>query len=155
MADKDAPKTAFIRRQGCFEFTRRPFGLSGSPTLFQRLADLIFSGIQWERLLVFLDDTIIVANTVESHLQRLNAVLKRLWEANIKISPKKCQVFPPRSVLPRVHNFERRVTTNPDKTSAIMEWPTPTTTKAVRAFCATVNYYCRHIKDLHHCLTII
>jgi hypothetical protein len=39
------------------------------------------------------------------------------------------------------------VTTNPAKTAAIMEWPTPTTTKAVKAFCATVNYYRRHIKD--------
>jgi hypothetical protein len=37
MAESDAPKTAFITRQGCFEFTRLPFGLSGSPTLFQRL----------------------------------------------------------------------------------------------------------------------
>jgi hypothetical protein len=54
MAEADAPKTAFITRQGCFEFTRLPFGLSGSPTLFQRLADLIFSGLQWEQLLVFL-----------------------------------------------------------------------------------------------------
>jgi len=56
ISDTDAHKTAFITRKGCFEFTRLPFGLSGSPTLLQRLADLIFSGLQWEILLVFLDD---------------------------------------------------------------------------------------------------
>ena len=147
MSDKDAPKTAFITRQGCFEFTRLPFGLSGSPTLFQRLADLIFSGIQWEQLLVFLDDIIIFANTVESHLQRLNAVLERLCEANLKISPKKCQFFRQEVSFLGFTISKDGVTTNPDKTSAIMEWPTPTTTKAVKAFCATVNYYRRHIKD--------
>ena len=147
MADKDAPKTAFITRQGCYEFTRLPFGLSGSPLLFQRLADLIFSGLQWEQLLVFLDDIIIFANSVESHLQRLNAVLERLCQANLKISPKKCQFFRQEVSFLGFTISKEGVTTNPDKTAAIMEWPMPASTKEVKAFCATVNYYRRHIKD--------
>jgi RNase H-like domain found in reverse transcriptase len=39
------------------------------------------------------------------------------------------------------------VTTNTDKTAAILEWPVPTSTKEVKAFCATVNYHRKHIKD--------
>ena len=147
MADNDAPKTAFITRQGCFEFTRLPFGLSGSPLLFQRLADLIFSGLQWEQLLVFLDDIIVFANSVETHLQRLNAVLERLCQANLKISPKKCQFFRQEVSFLGFTISKDGVTTNPTKTAAIVEWPTSASTKAVKAFCATVNYYRRHIKD--------
>jgi hypothetical protein len=39
------------------------------------------------------------------------------------------------------------VSTNPSKTAAILDWPVPNSAKAVKSFCATVNYYRRHIKD--------
>jgi hypothetical protein len=86
-AEKDIRKTAFITRKGCYEFTRLPFGLSGSPILFQRLADLIFSGLTWDIHLVFLDDINIFANSIAAHMERLALVLSRLREANLKISP--------------------------------------------------------------------
>jgi hypothetical protein len=55
-----APTTAFITRTGWYQFTHLSFGLSGSPGLFRRLANLIFGGLTWEAL-VFLDDIIILA----------------------------------------------------------------------------------------------
>jgi hypothetical protein len=45
------------------------------------------------------------------------------------------------------------VTINRAKTAAIVEWPTPTKTTVVKAFCATVKYYYRHIKDFSTIVT--
>jgi hypothetical protein len=92
-SEEDAPKTAFITRTGCYQFTCLSFGLSGSPGLFQRLADLIFSGLTWDALLVFLDDIIIFGRTVEEHLHCIEQVFQRLSQANRKITPTKCHFF--------------------------------------------------------------
>jgi Reverse transcriptase (RNA-dependent DNA polymerase) len=92
-AEQDAPKTAFITRTGYYQFTRLPFGLSGSPGLFQRLADLIFSGLTWDALLVFLDDIIIFGRTIDEHFNRIEQVFQRLAMANLKITPAKCHFF--------------------------------------------------------------
>jgi hypothetical protein len=39
------------------------------------------------------------------------------------------------------------VSTNPSNTAAILDWPVPNSAKAVKSFCATVNYYRRQIKN--------
>ena len=42
-ADRD--KTAFITRRGCFRYKVMPFGLTCAPSVFQRLVDLVLSGL--------------------------------------------------------------------------------------------------------------
>ena len=44
--EKDQHKTAFGTREGLFEFKVMPFGLCNAPAVFQRLMDLVLSGIQ-------------------------------------------------------------------------------------------------------------
>ena len=53
---KDADKTAFITRKGCFRFKVLSFGLTGAPSLFQRLMGLVLAGLTWSIALVYLDD---------------------------------------------------------------------------------------------------
>jgi hypothetical protein len=71
MDPQDQEKTAFICHQGLYEFTVMPFGLKGAPATFQRLMNIIYSGLAWTILLVYLDDTIVYANTFENHLKNL------------------------------------------------------------------------------------
>jgi Reverse transcriptase (RNA-dependent DNA polymerase) len=42
---KDADKTAFITRKGCYRFKVLSFGLTRAPSLFQRLMDLVLAGL--------------------------------------------------------------------------------------------------------------
>ena len=144
-SQKDAPKTAFVTRTGCYQFTRLPFGLSGSPGLFQRLADLIFSGLTWEALLVFLDDIIIFGSTIEQHIERIEHVFQRLSTAGLKITPAKCHFFKKQVTFLGFNISQQGIQTDPSKTEAIVQWPTPTNVKQVRSFCATINYYRKHI----------
>ena len=48
-----------------------PFGLTCAPSVFQRLMDLVLSGLTYETCLVYLDDIIIFSKDFDSHIQRL------------------------------------------------------------------------------------
>ena len=62
---KDADKTAFITRKGYFRFKVLSFGLTGAPSLFQRLMDLVLAGLTWSIALVYLDDIVIFSSSFE------------------------------------------------------------------------------------------
>ena len=47
-----------------------PFGLCNAPSTFQRCIELIFRGLQWNILLVYLDDIIVMASNFDEHLGR-------------------------------------------------------------------------------------
>ncbi|KAL5515636.1 hypothetical protein EMCRGX_G000831 [Ephydatia muelleri] len=56
MDENDRQKTVFCTQEGLFEFKVMPFGLCNAPATFQRLMDLVLSGIQWKSCLVYIDD---------------------------------------------------------------------------------------------------
>ena len=68
-----------------------PFGLCNAPSTFQRLMELVLSGLCWEICLIYLDDVIVFGRNWDEHLQRLRQVLSRLQEAHLKLHPGKCQ----------------------------------------------------------------
>ena len=90
VAEEDKEKTAFCTNDGLFEFNVLPFGLCNGPATFQRLMDLVLSGLQWSSCLVYLDVVIVVGRSFQEHLQNLDNVFKRLQNAGLKLKPQKC-----------------------------------------------------------------
>ena len=43
--------------------------------------------------LIYLDDIVIVSSTFEEHIDRLQAVFKRMQEHHLKLKPSKCELF--------------------------------------------------------------
>src|SRR5688572_2751311 len=54
MDPRDADKTAFVTRRGIFRWKVMPFGLCNAPATFQRLMDIVLSGLNFEICLVYL-----------------------------------------------------------------------------------------------------
>ena len=61
-------KSAFIANGGLYAWRVMPFGLCNAPATFERLMDRVMAGLQWEVLLVYLDDVIVFGKTVEEEL---------------------------------------------------------------------------------------
>ena len=65
-----------------------PMGFKGAPCTFQRLMDSVLTGLNWQGVLVYLDDLLIYGSNYQEHYKNLKEVLERLRGANLKLSPK-------------------------------------------------------------------
>ena len=72
--ETDIPKTAFITQFGLFEYTKMPFGLCNAPSTFQRCMELIFRELQWQTILIYLDDIIIFSSDIDEQFNHLEKV---------------------------------------------------------------------------------
>lgn len=54
-------KTAFSTLFGLYKFNRMPFGLKSAPATFQRMMDMVLSGLQGVEMFVYMDDIVIYA----------------------------------------------------------------------------------------------
>ena len=90
---QDIPKTAFVTKYGLYEFKTMPFGVCNGPATCQRLMELVLHGLQWQICLIYLDDIIVFSKNFDDHIQRLDMVLQRISEANLKLKPEKCDLL--------------------------------------------------------------
>ena len=148
--NSDRHLTAFITRYGLFEYVRMPFGLAGAPATFQRIVELVLSGLLWKKAVAYLDDVTILGADFESALNNLREVLGRFAEHNLKLKPKKCHLFQ-KSIefLGRVVDSEG-VSIKPAHIKQIEEWPVPSTKKELESFLGFVNYHRDHVPKFAH-----
>jgi len=148
MAEKDKEKTAFtVGPLGFYEFNSMPFGLTNSPATFQRLMQTCMGDLHLAICLLFLDDIIIYSSTWEQHLERLEAVFRRLQEYGLKLKPSKCS-FAKTEVKYLGHIVsEDGIMTDPEKVSAVTNWPVPSSTKELQQFLGFIGFYRKFVKD--------
>ena len=143
----DIPKTAFVTRQGLYEFTTMPFGLTNAPATFQRVMEVACRGLQWSSCLIYLDDVLIFGKTPAQHAQRLQLVLERIRMAGLKLKPEKCELFQTEvRFLGHIVSAEG-VLPDPSNTSKIRDWPVPRNVTEVRQFLGLCSYYRRFVRN--------
>ncbi|PAA58275.1 hypothetical protein BOX15_Mlig005277g1 [Macrostomum lignano] len=147
MNDRDKEKTAFVCHEGLFEFNVMPFGLRNAPATFQRLMQLVLRGLTWQACLVFIDDVIVMGQTIGQHNDRLRSVLERLREFNLRLKPSKCR-FANTSMLVLGHRVSKTgITVDEGKTAAVRDWPVPRSSKDVKSFLGMTSYYRRFVRE--------
>ncbi|GFS55953.1 hypothetical protein TNCV_2564261 [Trichonephila clavipes] len=84
--------TSFIVPDGQFEFNKVLFGLSTSPSVFQRYIYSIFLNLMNKGLIIFyMDDLIIPSVDEEEGLRKLRTVFEVASKYGLEIQFKKCQ----------------------------------------------------------------
>lgn len=147
MVEEDKHKTAFICPLGFYEFNRMPQGITNAPSTFQRLMEKCVGDLHLNEVLVFLDDLIVFSESIEEHEARLMRVLQRLIDYGLKLSPEKCHFFQS-SVKYLGHVVDAQgIHTDPDKTSALKNWPRPTNREELERFLGFAGYYRRFVED--------
>ena len=145
VAKEDREKTAFATSMGLYQFVKMPFGLVSAPSEFCRLMGDVFRDMQWVECLLYMDDIIVPAKSVEETLLRLEHVFQRLQHANLKLKPSKC-IFFQNSVKFLGHEVSQNgIHTDKDKIKDVLDWPVPRTVKQVRSFVGLAAYYKRFI----------
>ena len=143
----DSHKTAFTTPFGHYEFERMPFGLKNAPATFQRLMDLVLSGLQGKELFVYMDDIVIYASSLQEHERKYNLLMDRLREANLKLQPDKCE-FLKTEVTYLGHIISKDgIKPDPKKLEAVRQFPRPKTPKNIKQFLGLTGYYRRFIPN--------
>ena len=105
----------------------------------------VMGDLNLTQCLLYIDDIIVYSKTVEEHLERLEAVFRKLDEAGLKLKPSKC-VFMCEEVKYLGHIISSEgVKTDPDNIEALTKWPVPKNQKDVRKFLGFAGFYRRFI----------
>ena len=147
MDARSIDKTAFTTHIGLFEWLVMPFGLSNAPATCERLMEQIFLGLQWNGVLVYLDDLVAYGNNWSEALARLKQVLQRLREANLKLKPKKCFLMRKEAEYLGHRVSAEGVTPGEQKLDAVRHWPTPACIDEVRSFLGLAGYYRKFVRN--------
>ena len=148
MEEEHKDRTAFtVGPLGFFEYIRMPFGLSNSPSTYQRLMEDCLGDYNMKICVIYLDDLIIFADSFEQHLERLDMILTRLRECQLKLSAEKCFLIQKRVKFLGHVVSEYGIETDPDKIEKVKNWPIPDNSDELRSFLAFAGYYRRFVKD--------
>ncbi|XP_040197588.1 uncharacterized protein LOC120930474 [Rana temporaria] len=145
MAVEDREKTAFVTPMGLFEFKSMPFGLCNAPATFQRLMERCLGHLNFQSVLLYLDDVIVYSKSYQEHLTHLSDVFQVLIQHGLKVKPSKCHLLKPQvHYLGHVVSAEG-VQPDPAKVQVVKNWPIPRTVKDIRSFLGFSGYYRRFI----------
>nr|XP_054762021.1 uncharacterized protein LOC129268495 [Lytechinus pictus] len=109
--------------------------------------DLILRGLNWDIVLAFLDDVVVLGKSFEDHMNNLREVLQRFRSFKLKLKPKKCELFRREVEFLGRNVGENKISLKPDQIEAVRNWPAPRTRKQVERFLGLVNYHRTFIKN--------
>jgi len=102
-----------------------PFGLKNALVIFQRLMDLILTGLQKEELFVYMDNIVIYVASLEEHERKYNLLIEWLRKADLKLQPDKCEFLKTEVTYLRHIISKDGVKPDPKKLKAVGQFPRP------------------------------
>ena len=123
-----------------------PFGIKTAGDIFIETMNDILGDLEGVQIVT--DDILVYGETEEIHDKRLEAVLERARETNLKLNPKKSKISQ------KEVNYVGHVLTkegikpNPDRVQAIKDMPEPKDKQAIQRFLGMMNYVAKFIPNL-------
>ncbi|MBW0554340.1 hypothetical protein O181_094055 [Austropuccinia psidii MF-1] len=125
-----------------------PFGIKNAPSHLQKTMNTIFPEELSEGwLIIYINDIIVCSETWESHLIRLERVLQKIVQVNMKISLKKCHFA--LSELKALGHVVSGLSLGIDKNkvASVLPKPMPQTRNEMKCFLGLDDYYRKNRKD--------
>ena len=147
--ESDIHKTAFVTPRGQYEWLTAPFGLSATPSAFQRLMTMVLEEhIRAGYCCVYLDDVCIWTKTDDplEHLAKVEAVLASLREHSLIAKGSKCEFFRTEMEFLGFMVGKDGVRPVPGKVEAVQQVPAPETVSQLRSFLGMVGFFRNHIQ---------
>ena len=145
LVEEDRPKTAFSTPDGEFQWTVMPFGLKTAGAVFSRMMRSLLRPLKMPEIDNFMDDVLIGTETMDRHLECLEALFSRLEEVSLSVKPSKCFLgFQRLEYLGHVVG-QGQITPQEDKMGKIRDAPRPKTKTEIRSFLGLANFYRRFL----------
>ena len=142
---EDRHKTAFATHIGLFQFVRMPFGLVSAPAVFARMMRHLY--LERFSAVNFFDDVLAHSHTWREHLHHLRSLLQCIRDKGLTVRPSKIETgFQSLEFLGHVVG-KGQLMPEEGKLHKIMQIPTPTTRKQVRAVLGLLSFYRRYVPN--------
>jgi len=139
--------TSFHSSGAQYEYTRAPFGIATIPAHMVRAVTLMLTQgdtnalLRWA--LAYLDDILVFSKSVAEHIKHLEDIFKRLRAARMKLHPKKCVFLQPKLKFLGNIISAQGIGPDPDKVSAMLNYPRPKSQKDLKALLGMLQFYKR------------
>ena len=140
LVESSQPLTAFTYKGNRYMSTRLIQGHKSSSASFSRCMNLLFSGIPFETLILYVDDMLVWSKNIDSHLRYIRLILERLTWGGLKLSGAKTSMFQ-KSIKFLGHIVSKKgLQIDENRIKAIQALPAPTTVKKLQKFIGVMNY---------------
>lgn len=124
-----------------------PFGLTNAPAVFQNLMNDLLRDMINRFVFVYIDDILIYSRTPAEHTQHVRQVLERLLQNRLFVKAEKCEFHASTVAFLGYIISPGEVKMDPEKVSAVKDWPQPDNRKQLQRFLGFANFYCHFTRD--------
>jgi len=143
----DQEKTGFEWSGRRYVFRGAPFGIKTLTSRMQELASKVLQE-DYDHVLIYVDDIIIMSDTLDEHIAHINSVIDKLTAVNLRLNFDKCHFgFSSIQILGHLLTGDSR-RPDPEKLRKLMSWVRPTTGKQIMSFLGFVNYLRDYVPNM-------
>ena len=146
LSEEDRHLTTFITPYGRFQHCRGPMGFSATGDAYCRRGDMALQDVP--NCVKVVDDILLFDEDLPSHLQRVHQMLTKCRAYGITINKDKFTVAASQVNFCGYILSENGIAANPEKVSAIKDFPTPTNLTDLRSFMGLVNQLAEFSPDI-------
>ena len=132
--------------RGLYRCNRLMYGVKTAPAIWQRYMDNLLKDIPG--VCVFYDDIVVTAPNDTVHLSRIEEIIKRLAESNIRLNIEKSKFFQKEVEYLGFKFSAEGMQPTTSKIRAILEIPRPISVEELKAFLGLITFYGHFVQDL-------
>lgn len=146
MSEESIKYTAFITPLGHFEFLKMTFGLKIAPPVFQKCINKIFEDlIRSGDVIIYLNDILIVSETIERHLKILKQVLSLMVENKLDLRTDKCKFLQTELEYLKYKVSVEGIKPDERGVSIVVDFPVPRNAREEQSFLGMCSYFRRFV----------